>query len=129
MQNLLSINEMKADRQLDLLIAEQAMGAKWTMFGKRDMLESVNQEDYAERWKDGKIVIRHLPHYSTDIKAAWEVVEKFHKDGYDPCVNFGSTFHVDEWHACFYKGGHYYDAYADTAPLAICRAALLAVSE
>lgn len=57
-----------------------------------------------------------LPYYSTDVLAAWEIIERY-------------TDAVVEK-----VGEHYYvnlfvdSAYAETAPLAICRAALLATT-
>lgn len=66
-------------------------------------------------------------HYSTDISAAWEVVEKtnsfeveliIEKDGMYECQIWnGDTFHPEQ---CIR---------ADTMPLAICRAALLTILE
>ena len=75
-----------------------------------------------------------LPSYSTDISAAWEVVEeiggKKSRQWY-LCTNFSSEFdnqiyvqildNVDESENIICS------ATADTAPLAICRAALLSV--
>jgi len=62
------------------------------------------------------------PHYSTDIGAAWEVVEKMRK--IKRPVDIYSS--VNGWIANF----DYMDiALGETAPLAICRAALLAVME
>ena len=54
------------------------------------------------------------PRYSTDISAAWEVVEKF--DEFELSKHYGSN----HWYCCI--GGYCGDA--DTAPLAICKAAL-----
>jgi hypothetical protein len=65
-----------------------------------------------------------VPHYSTDLSAAWQLVERirepghaFHLSRFDPCI----------WLATFRDDG--YAAQAETAPLAICRAALKAVRE
>jgi hypothetical protein len=59
----------------------------------------------------------------------WEVVEKMFNAGYTPTVNFGAIIHPLSWHTCFSIGGVFNDGYGDTAPLAICRAALKAVSK
>ena len=72
---------------------------------------------------------RVLPKYSTDIAAAWEVTEKFWS------VKVNKYLDGKEWRAYVVRlsndnksnsdGG----SFADTAPLAICRAALLAVMD
>ncbi len=65
------------------------------------------------------------PHYSTDIAAAWEVVEKFQAEDFDVRVGF-CRWRDDGrvgWLAWVGKA----DALADTAPHAICLAALKAV--
>jgi hypothetical protein len=65
-----------------------------------------------------------LPPFSTDIAAAWEVVEKL-ADG----IHGGFDLVLDwdgGWEACFeIPGGQkVVSVNCDTAPLAICRAAL-----
>lgn len=65
------------------------------------------------------------PDYSTDIAAAWEVVEEVWVD-----ARFNLEWHRGTWVAGEYdhhEGVFVYEAEADTAPLAICRAALKAV--
>ena len=61
--------------------------------------------------------------------AAWEVVEKMVP------IKYGFNLAIEsppgpwgDWEVHFYNGGTHL-AFADTAPLAICRAALLAVME
>jgi len=105
----IAILNMPASREMDAWIAEivgwviedftaiSPRGSKWARNAHGD-----------DDW---------LPYYSTDISAAWEVVDKYtdavvEKVGDHYCVNlFVSS-------AC-----------AETAPLAICRAALFAVME
>jgi hypothetical protein len=64
----------------------------------------------------------HKWHPSTDIKAAWEVVEKIQEDR-------GWLIELDnksqEWYCCVIADHHYVGA-GETAPLAICKAALAA---
>lgn len=69
-----------------------------------------------------------LPRYSTDIAAAWTVVEKLGEDGF-------LLYRVSNrpiWRAQFNLAEAVFDwpgyADAETAPLAICRAALSAVA-
>jgi hypothetical protein len=66
------------------------------------------------------------PDYSTDIAAAWEVVNK--------SSSFMVTMQDEDlgytkWYCEYATETGYFEAEADTAPLAICRAALLAVME
>jgi len=62
-----------------------------------------------------------VPPYSTDIAAAWDVVEKLKGDE-GVALNSGDFPDYGEgWH-CMFDYPH--SAYADTAPLAICLAAL-----
>ena len=72
-----------------------------------------------------------IPRYSTDIAAAWEVVEKLVALGF-VTVHLSQGIKEPGWYASFFgdpatdgKGGY---ARADTAPLAICRAALKATT-
>jgi len=98
----MNIDEMPAGREMDSLIAEKVLDC-WVpnselIINKRD------RQTY------------EMPHYSTDIAAAWEVVEKIggghtvirYRDGSYRCI------HERTMDA----------ASAETAPLAICRAAL-----
>jgi len=67
-----------------------------------------------------------LPFYSTDITDAWAVVEKMcNETGCDiikVCKRDPELLR-GEWSCNFGRG---FEAFADTAPLAICRAALMA---
>jgi len=100
---------MKVDRERDALIAEKVMGE----------LDKINEREYRLMIPSGVT----LPHYSTQIADAWQVVEK---------LNLPFTLQKNKQ----FKGGHYASfivdkrfeaAQADTAPLAICLAALKAV--
>lgn len=110
-----------AGRELDALIAEKVMGLKvdyeFEGFGGLRVPSLVDKYD---EWG-------YLPDYSTDISAAWQVVEKFYSMKLDKYSN------GQEWR-CYLVGvrdGKNADAtgVADTAPLAVCRAALLVVLE
>ena len=77
---------------------------------------------------------RVLPKYSTDIAAAWEVVEKFDRTSWDVNIYSQTESDVPTWEVALYEYfengvGRIGKAEADTAPLAICRAALLAVMD
>jgi hypothetical protein len=111
---------MEAGRELDALVAEKVMGVNtdrfiWKRYGKPD---SIQNEDYGGP-----------RHYSTDIDAAWQVVEKLEQHPDEilfSCSRKGGKELV--WEMRFRKcrgNQHDYIASAPTAPLAICRAALL----
>lgn len=76
-----------------------------------------------------------LPTYTTSIAAAWQVVEKINREHgpfhlRDVCHRFGDDAPIF-WRAWFESTGPKHESYvdADTAPLAICIAALKAVGE
>ena len=68
------------------------------------------------------ILAENLPHYSTDIAAAWEVVEKFIERKWSIEVSWPAPGGF----ACQIRG-LYAIGNGDTPMLAICKAALLAV--
>ena len=63
-----------------------------------------------------------VPHFSTEMAAAWRVVDAFASKGWYVEVQHVDT-HRDKWRAHFGA----WSVATDTAPLAICRAALAAV--
>jgi hypothetical protein len=115
------ILERKPGRELDALVAEKVMGLP------QPYLSPFNGEwviKHEEKWKP----IERLQNYSTDISAAWEVVEKFESyklsklpDG-DVRIKYGGQYQ------CFINANKNC-GYGSTAPEAICKAALLAVLE
>jgi len=112
-------DEMEAGRDLDALIATKVMG--W-------------QSAYGFfRWEQtppsgGEP--RAVPRYSTDIAAAWQVVEKMRAVGHTVCID---EFHLRDGtvlYGCYFHhletdDEHY--AEASTVPLAICYSALCVV--
>lgn len=113
---------MTPGRELDALIAEKVLGYK--------RLEDA--PDGSERWRypnEGKY--SGIPSFSTSIEAAWEVVEKlrergfaFHftqlaEDGWG--ANAGFVDHADDRNIGVTRS-------LDSAPHAICLAALKAIS-
>lgn len=89
-------------------------------------LDSITEEDRAYRWKP-------IPAYSEDIAAAWLVVEKIESLGYYVEVGlcnakYGSMKRAWCHVADYGEDGRFVgEAYEDTAPMAICLAALKAV--
>ncbi len=69
-----------------------------------------------------------VPNYSGDISAAWSIVEKIKQDGkwMSIATDMLSSELFSEWICEFMKDDEVDFALGDTAPLAICRAVLLA---
>ena len=101
---VMNINEMEAGREMDAAVHRE-------IFNKS--CHSLDREIL-------------LPHYSTDIAAAWLVVEKMK-------VRFSltslKTFKDGKWLCRTGDVMNVITLIAETAPLAICRTALIAVRE
>lgn len=100
---------MKVGKELNALIADKVMG-----YRKKKV-------DCNSFWTDEEgHEPEHSHEYSTDIGAAWEAVAKIHPDIFNLC------WHVDAncW-ACTMNDT---TTYGESAPHAICLAALRAVS-
>ena len=100
---------MSPGRELDALVAEKVMG------GRR-----MRTTDARYYW-NGLNTNGELPAYSTDIAAAWTVVERL-----------GDKFNfigkcADGWNAVLFYDGNSHGEIAPSAPHAICLAALKAV--
>lgn len=119
---------LEAGPELDALVAEKVMGWKW----ERNATGTVSHlmpPHYVP--KLGDELFPH-PKFSTDIAAAWEVVEKLSQHFH---LKLNSPFVTGQpWFAGFTESGVTgwngvpdFTAKGDTAPLAICRAALKAV--
>lgn len=127
------IMNMPAGREIDDLMATKVLGFRKEISSTMIGYGGKPVYQYCEG-----ILVRYkgvfLPHYSHDIEAAWEVVKNivgnkgFKLDQFDlSYIHDGeNTF---AWVCTFDNhGGSLEDMTdADTAPLAICRAALLAV--
>ena len=125
-----------AGRELDALVAEKVMG--WTAWRSKhgyfnitdgdgnshtcDPATSKYDPETGERLPEPKWwdYSTELPDYSTDIAAAWPLVERFGITVYAP------TRERHDWVAAI-KIGACEVAHGETAPLAICLAALKAV--
>lgn len=126
---------MNPSRELDALIAEKVMGCK-VKPGEIDIkcgCEITKHNDYDYEGA------AHTPNFSTDIGAAWQVVEKLNQR--DPSISTGEfelKFWGDKWDAKCSDSIRVYDdesgipsykvkefvGTADTAPHAVCLAAL-----
>jgi hypothetical protein len=123
---------MQESRELDAEIAEKLFG--WTDIAWMDNVHGVR--GVAPRAFLGTAQI--VPRYSSDIAAAFLVVEKMRERRV--LINLGQLFNEvsDMWGSgtCWLANAHVYgsdsqvdhfQAVADTAPLAICLAALQAL--
>lgn len=117
------IMAMKPGRELNYLVAEKVMGWKY----HDSMIPCI----YPPGLLPYQNIYGHeVPNYSTDIGAAWEVVEKFdflylYRWNNQPC-----KFECDpgEWECKLSeKGTDGFLGIGKTAPEAICKASLLAV--
>jgi hypothetical protein len=131
---------MEAGRELEIKIAEM-MGWAWRHVGfywdkgvelylvpPEGEKTIINTTSGSWEWCDddpNRRVLFDMPQFSTDIGAAWDVVEHVRE------LDHVTGFTLDDrgaygWAASFHYHG-YAGHIAETAPLAICRAALSAV--
>jgi hypothetical protein len=131
----MSIDEMPAGREMDVLVAEKVMGWHLWDWEKGDLDCACGKTHYAPQ----DIGIGYYPRcaeepegylsFSTDIAAAWELVEKWKSiDGQFLNIfwNVTQAGFPNYWTCGMWKSGWTQQdiGTADTAPLAICRAAL-----
>ena len=114
------IINMPAGRELDVLVAEKVMGEK----GFKPVIDAITEFNgfgVINRPVYGEI---EFSCYSTSIVAAWEVVEKFIFQLHHGVDGYWCVLMTPEE----INGQDVFEAGGDTAPLAICRAALLVVN-
>lgn len=111
------ILNMPAGRMLDVLIAERIFGYTNIKSGY-SFVVGKNPHGKPEKIKS----------YSADISAAWQVVEKFSEN---PALanDIDIITTIRGWKCTIRTNKLDINANAEAAPLAICRAALLAVME
>lgn len=149
--------ELQAGRELDVLVAEKVMGLEifsrnWPVQHFSDDTCEIAPEDWETKqpgrwgrqrdavWKyRGRNIhgeeysgLGRVPEYSTDIDAAWQVLEKFSEREYGKVRLTGSYYHG--WYCSIFwgpgldgEGETPEPVFGATAPEAICRAALKAV--
>lgn len=127
---------MKAGRELDGLVAEHVMGLPRPdgplppYTGNEVVIEPFDYMGWVVQSSgyDAGDELEIVPHrYSTDIAAAWQVVEAT-----DPACEWSVTKTAGDEYHCEIRGvlsgcTTHAEAYADTAPLSICLAALQAL--
>ena len=133
----MNIDEMQAGPDLDALVAEKVMG--WTevvsdgLYCWRDIEADEGTGKFARQENVAGYPVEDIEAWSasTDIAAAWQAIIKI-KESHQVCFALEDyQFDGKHWQALF-KGKFdekLYYAFADTAYLAICRAALKAVLE
>jgi len=121
------ILNMPAGREVDALIAVNVFGWKWTpkMLIPPDDDRRLN---WAAEW-DMEGRPNWLPDYSTHIADAWVVVDKLNGNNFFYSFEFSKD--DKDWMCEWWQRDNLEPiwATAETAPLAICRAALLTVME
>ena len=136
----MNIDEMQAGREMDALIAEKVMGLPHNELGEKCPRcggETRIGLDRAWCGNCSEWIYSPYPEFSDDIAAAWQVVEKI-RELKSAWFEIGANpdFMSDRGdYYCSIRGGKIeYDSpsctlelYGDTAPLAICRAALKAM--
>ena len=128
------IRQMEAGRELDAMVGAKVFEIdKWCPDGEGEFDLICTCECGPPRTWHAR---QPLPHFSTDIAAAWEVVERLYDEHW--IVGIGSLAEnprgwrcelCNMWPDDFERAPTDIEANGDTAPLAICRAALLAVME
>ena len=127
----MTIDEMPAGREITALIAEKVMslGREIRLRGETSTVTIYSDNPW---WQDGAqtqadVVMYGGPKpYSTDIAAAWEVTEKMRAANWH--IELSTCAEMKGPWYCHFQEATLAYAYASTAPLAICRAALKAVT-
>jgi len=109
---------MKAGKELDALVAEKVKGHEVVLIGGDPCFERFNNNDI---FGD---VERQLLNYSTDIKAAFEILKEF--DWYVLCEGKAKRphAHIKQFKDCSTHVKYDGDSYGETQAHAICLAAL-----
>lgn len=120
--NDMSFDSLKAGRELDALIGRELFGTNYEFV----------YDDYMIPDPDDPIAYDVCPHYSTDIAAAWQVIEKLFTliQNQDIHIEHLAVEGEGYWGvSTCYELGEWKDwVRAETAPLAICIAALKAIA-
>ena len=110
-------------REMDALVAEKVMGWK-----RGDWLKKWpdgSKQEHFDVWIAPELKLLHdTPMFSTNITAAWEVVEQFIPFVELECNEFDSGF---GWICKLWLVSSEVSEFGETAPEAICRAALKAM--
>lgn len=132
------IEALPAGRELDALVAEQVLGHVWAHNKRYNIIRPV--DDVKELADIGDLVMgKHpdpnagifldAPNYSTNIAAAWQVVEHLAKAGWwmklhTPFLSGDLYYASFDRHGCT-DSNPFYAGEGETSAAAICRAALV----
>lgn len=124
--NAEKIRAMSAGREMDALVAEYVMGWKHVnVIGLTYGEFTIHPDNgvFIAHATQYRVIVPWMP--STDIAAAWQVVEKMRTDGWSFAC---SCYHGEVSHASFCKKTAKSSRRSDCDPisLAICHAALIA---
>lgn len=126
------IENMQAGTELDILIAEKVMGEDKPTYAHDhdDVMEIIYSDKKAwaclPEYDNGDICEWRPKPFSSSILLAWEVVEKMNEKWSVRVISYYQSDCVANiWNVKNFDKE--YHARADTVPLAICRAALLAI--
>lgn len=115
MVHLKKMTDLKPGRELDAWIAEHVMG--WKL-----------RTPYPDRWLNSEGMTQSLPHYSTDIYTAWDLLDKLSESNF---LIETRTYMKQPWQSqvLILKSpeSEWIVAVGETMPHAICLAAMKAI--
>jgi hypothetical protein len=111
-------------REIDALVAEKVMG-----YVSGDWQDSFHGKVSHFKWRDPekKMLYREndLPHFSTNIAAAWQLLEKVAQGRECEMIVIKSSTHTSDYYQCqIQMADDTMVRTATTAPMAICLATL-----
>ena len=109
------MSKLQPGRDMDKKVHTEVMGKQVTMGMAERTIWNPEIEQFEPHFID-------IPHYSTNITAAWTVVEKFAAIGHSPLIEF----YDGQWCADLTGYGNVTGACTKTIAHAICQAALKA---
>jgi hypothetical protein len=118
----------EATRRIDGLVAKHVFGWHWfTTSHNSDQKVLAPDQGSADKLRIGSHVLDLVPPYSADVNTAWQVVEKMREHNYR--LSLRTWVLSSDAMAVFIDPGREWAAEGeevttDSAPLAICRAAL-----
>lgn len=122
---------VQAGRALDARVAEKVMG--WKDVAIQPIANAYGQhviDDFLGRETIGTLQPMLVPRYSTMIQEAWKVVERLrHESAFVAVISGKGPAGPQPWVCKVNRESGFLEDKGDTAPLAICLAALRAVGE
>lgn len=124
-------NNIPAGTETDRLVAEKVMGWTWDKYKRVYRINPNDNSLFGTGWGDDESPNGYFEP-STDIKAAWEVMDKLNERGFDVNITISESIAtVSVCHKAWITDNLYQSVALPTAkgttPLAICRVALLAI--